>query len=219
MTESSIYGSTRELMTATDAIEKASGDVTFKRRSLLSRQRSCQSFEMGSRKIDQVSPQPKAAGCCCFCNNQTFLWQVLIYPSFLTHCFSRLALFVANFWENFPSNLVTSFALQWRNKVWHIWLGGKARTMCYFPVEKKTRFHKQSWSFRSTPKKIIHWAINSGLKKSFAQALIFWKATKESIKKKFFSRSDTFEGLSIEKKAKRSISRRLEHLLCTISNT
>ena len=57
MTESSIYGSTRELMTSTDAIEKASGDVTFKRRSLLSRQRSCQSFEMGSRKIDQVRPQ------------------------------------------------------------------------------------------------------------------------------------------------------------------
>ena len=57
MTESSIYGSTRELMTATDAIEKASssGDVTFKRRSLISRQRSCQSFEMGSRKIDQVT--------------------------------------------------------------------------------------------------------------------------------------------------------------------
>ena len=67
-TESSLYGSTRELMMATDSVEKAdSGSLgggcgggnseeggSFKRRSILSRQRSSHSFEMGAKKIDQV---------------------------------------------------------------------------------------------------------------------------------------------------------------------
>ena len=75
MGDSSIYGSTRELMSASDSIEKgcdgpgggagaggaAGGGVagggggSQKRRPiLLSRQRSSQSFDMSAKKIDQV---------------------------------------------------------------------------------------------------------------------------------------------------------------------
>lgn len=60
MTDSSIYGSTRELMTATDSVEKASVETSVKQRSVLSRQRSSASFDMGSKKIDQVlTPEEK----------------------------------------------------------------------------------------------------------------------------------------------------------------
>ena len=54
MADSSIYGSTRELMAATDSLEKASGGHSFKRRGLLSRQKSSLSFDMGAKKIEQV---------------------------------------------------------------------------------------------------------------------------------------------------------------------
>ena len=41
-------------MAATDSVEKASGGHSFKRRGLLSRQKSSMSFDMGAKKIDQV---------------------------------------------------------------------------------------------------------------------------------------------------------------------
>jgi hypothetical protein len=59
-----MYGSTRELMSASDYVEKGGlGGLgsepvlnsSLKRKpGLLNRQRSSQSFEMGSKKIDQV---------------------------------------------------------------------------------------------------------------------------------------------------------------------
>ena len=55
MADSSIYGSTRELMAATDCVEKAGGGHSLRRRGILSRQRSSLSFDMGAKKIDQVN--------------------------------------------------------------------------------------------------------------------------------------------------------------------
>ena len=52
MADSSLYGSTRELMTAAES--EAGGCATKKRRSVLSRQRSSLSFDDGAKKIDQV---------------------------------------------------------------------------------------------------------------------------------------------------------------------
>jgi hypothetical protein len=57
MTENWMYGSTRELMASSDLVEKG-GDLesSIKRKpGLLNRQRSSQSFDLGSKKIDQVS--------------------------------------------------------------------------------------------------------------------------------------------------------------------
>jgi hypothetical protein len=57
MTDNSIYGSTRELMSASDLVEKG-GDLNSSLRrkpGLLNRQRSTQSFDLGSKKIDQVN--------------------------------------------------------------------------------------------------------------------------------------------------------------------
>ncbi len=56
MTENWMYGSTRELMSSSDLAERG-GDLnsSIKRKpGLLNRQRSSQSFEMGSKRIDQV---------------------------------------------------------------------------------------------------------------------------------------------------------------------
>ena len=57
MTENWMYGSTRELMTSSDFVEKGGGDLnsSLKRKpGLLNRQRSSQSFDLGSKRIDQV---------------------------------------------------------------------------------------------------------------------------------------------------------------------
>ena len=56
MADSSMYGSTSELMAAasSDFVEKASGGHSVKRRGLLSRQKSSLTFDMGAKKIEQV---------------------------------------------------------------------------------------------------------------------------------------------------------------------
>ena len=57
MADTSIYGSTSELMAAaasSDFVEKASGGHSVKRRGLLSRQKSSLTFDMGAKKIEQV---------------------------------------------------------------------------------------------------------------------------------------------------------------------
>ena len=56
MTDNSMYGSTRDLMSASDFVEKG-GDMDSslpRKPGLLNRQRSTQSFDLGSKKIDQV---------------------------------------------------------------------------------------------------------------------------------------------------------------------
>eukprot|EP00095_Tigriopus_kingsejongensis_P010280 snap_masked-scaffold474_size162001-processed-gene-0.5 protein:Tk10280 transcript:snap_masked-scaffold474_size162001-processed-gene-0.5-mRNA-1 annotation:"trp channel protein" len=66
MANNSIYGSTKELMTSSDVVERGGSDqisiMGHKRskRGLLNRQKSCNSFDMSAKKIDQgLTPEEK----------------------------------------------------------------------------------------------------------------------------------------------------------------